>query len=55
MGYELEALGVHLGAGGGTASVTWNPKGAEKFTDGLSFISVWTKKSLAQMQMVFGV
>ena len=27
-----------------TASVTWNPKGAAKFTDGLSFISVWTKK-----------
>ena len=26
------------------ADLAWNPKGANKLTDGLSFISVWTKK-----------
>ena len=28
------------------ADLAWNPKGANKLTDGLSFISVWTKQEL---------
>ena len=27
-----------------TASLDWKPKGADRFTENISFISVWTKK-----------